>query len=155
MTSRNPDIMNRSNLLFRLSLMMRRWRQILDVGIGASGLTDATWRPLLHLHLLGEGTRQKDLAESLGIKGSSLVRLLDTLLTKGLVRRLEDESDRRAKLLFLTPQGQELVNRIQKIILALEDELFEKLSEGEIIQMKNFILRLESAMSEIDLQGKQ
>lgn len=154
MTSPRTKI-NRSNLLFRLSLMTRRWRQVLDTEIQASGLTDATWRPLLHLHLLGDGTRQKDLAESLGIKGPSLVRLLDALLAKGLVRRLEDDSDRRAKLLFLTPEGQAHVNQIQETIVSLEDELFGKFSEGEILQVENFILRLESAMSEVGLQGKQ
>lgn len=154
MTSQRTK-MDRSNLLFRLSLMTRRWRQILDTEIQASGLTDATWRPLLHLHLLGDGTRQKDLAESLGIKGPSLVRLLDALLEKGLVRRLEDDSDRRAKLLFLTPEGRVHVNRIQGTILSLENELFGKFSEGEIKKMENFILRLESAMSEIGLHSKQ
>lgn len=154
MTSPRTKI-NRSNLLFRLSLMTRRWRQVLDTEIQASGLTDATWRPLLHLHLLGDGTRQKDLAESLGIKGPSLVRLLDALLAKGLVRRFEDDSDRRAKLLFLTPEGQAHVNQIQETIVSLEDELFGKFSEGEILQVENFILRLESAMSEVGLQGKQ
>ena len=102
MSLHNSESIIRSNLLFRLSLMARRWRQILDAEIQASGLTDATWRPLLHLHLLGDGVRQKDLAHSLGIKGSSLVRLLDTLMAKGFVRRFEDDSDRRAKLLVLT-----------------------------------------------------
>ncbi len=155
MSLHNSESIIRSNLLFRLSLMARRWRQILDAEIQASGLTDATWRPLLHLHLLGDGVRQKDLAHSLGIKGSSLVRLLDTLMAKGFVRRFEDDSDRRAKLLVLTPHGQEQVRRIQKTISALENEIFKKLSHGEISQMGNFISRLESAMNEIDLQGEQ
>ena len=147
--------MEHNNLLFRLSLMMRRWRQILDTEIQASGLTDATWRPLLHLHLLGDGIRQKDLADSLGIKGPSLVRLLNALLEKGLVMRREDDSDRRAKLLFLTPEGQAQVKRIQQTILALENELFGKFSETEIIQMEKLTLRLEAAISEIARQGKQ
>lgn len=154
MTSHRTKI-NRSNLLFRLSLITRRWKKALDTEIQTSGLTDATWRPLLHLHLLGDGTRQKDLAESLGIKGPSLVRLLDALLTKGLIRRLEDDSDRRAKLLFLTPEGQANVKRIQGTILLMEDELFGKFSEGEIIQMENIILSLESAIGTIGRKDKQ
>lgn len=149
-----PTPTHRGNLLFRLSLTTRRWRQILDTEIQASGLTDATWRPLLHLHLLGDGTRQKDLAESLGIKGPSLVRLLDALLAKGLVRRIEDEADRRAKRLFLTPEGQLYVNRIQATIRSLENELFRTFGEGEIIQMENFICRLEAAMRGVGCERK-
>lgn len=144
----------RSNLLFRLSLFARRWRKVLDTEIQASGLTDATWRPLLHLHLLGDGTRQKELAESLGIKGPSLVRLLDALLAKGLVKRLGDDVDRRAKLLFLTQEGQAQVSRIQETILALEDGLFGDFSEIEISQMERIMLRLESALAAIDRKDK-
>lgn len=143
----------RSNLLFRLALFARRWRKIIDAEIQTLGLTDATWRPLFHLHVLGAGTRQKDLAESLGIKGPSLVRLLDTLLEKGLVRRIEDDSDRRGKLLFLTPEGEEQVGRIQEIILALEDDLFGKVGEGDILQMEKIITRLESSIGELGSQA--
>jgi MarR family transcriptional regulator for hemolysin len=42
MSLHNSESIIRSNLLFRLSLMARRWRQILDAEIQASGLTDAT-----------------------------------------------------------------------------------------------------------------
>lgn len=145
-----PIKIERSNLLFRLSLTTRRWRKILDDELQTSGLTDATWRPLLHLLLLGDGTRQKDLADSLGIKGPSLVRLLDVLLARGLVRRVEDETDRRAKLLFLTPEGQAEVNRIQETILALENELFGNLGKEEVVQMERFITRLETIIGTID-----
>lgn len=142
-----------SNFFFRLSLMMRTWRQVVDTEIQTSGLTDATWRPLLHLHLLGDGTRQKKLAESLGIKGPSIVRLLDTLIGKGLIRRLEDDSDRRAKLLYLTSEGRLLVERIQKKVTALENEFLSVLDDGEFSQMAGFTQRLESNVNSL-LQKK-
>jgi MarR family transcriptional regulator, transcriptional regulator for hemolysin len=137
----------RSNLLFHLARLTRRWRHVLDSEFQSHGLTDATWRPLLHLHNLGDGVRQKDLAASIGIEGPSLVRLLDTLSTKGLIRRLEDSTDRRAKLLFLTPEGQLLVDRIQETVMSLENQLFGAFSEGEISRIADCIMRLESAMS--------
>ena len=87
---------DRSTLLYDLGLLTRRWRQVLDAEFQSAGLTDATWRPLLHLHLLGDGVRQKDLAASIGIEGPSLVRLIDTLVMKGLIQRSEDGTDRRA-----------------------------------------------------------
>lgn len=152
MTSLSARI-DRSNFFFRLSLIMRAWRQVVDTEIQTSGLTDATWRPLLHLHLLGDGTRQKDLAESLGIKGPSIVRLLDTLLGKGLIRRLEDGSDRRAKLLYLSSEGRLLVERIQKKVISLENELLSALNDGEFSQMAEFTERLESNVNSL-LQKK-
>jgi len=140
---------DRSNLLYHLGLMTRRWRQVLDSEFQAAGLTDATWRPLLHLHLLGDGVRQKELAASVGIEGPSLVRLIDTLVTKGLIERSEDGSDRRAKLLCLTEEGQLVVVRIQKIVTPLENELLSPFSDTEIDRFGQFVLTLESTVNDV------
>lgn len=140
---------DRSNIFFRLALLTRRWRQILDAKFQDAGLTDATWRPLLHLHLLGDGIRQKDLAASVGIKGPSLVRLLDTLIAKGLIDRAEDVADRRAKLLCLTAKGRLVVDRIRETMQSLENELLSPLNDREVVQVAAFIERLESNANDV------
>lgn len=137
---------NRSNLLLRLGYLTRHWRKILDAEFQSSGLTDATWRPLLHLHILGEDIRQKDLAASLGIEGPSLVRLIDSLITKDLIERSEDVRDRRAKLLRLTPEGLKLVDRIRKTVTGLEEGIFSSFSDNEVAQFADFVQRLESSV---------
>jgi MarR family transcriptional regulator for hemolysin len=137
---------NRSNLLLRLGFMARRWRKILDAEFRSSGLTDATWRPLVHLHILGDGVRQKDLAASLGIEGPSLVRLIDSLIAKGLIERSEDVRDRRAKLLCLTSEGLKLLGRIRETVTGLEDEIFCSFSDDELSQFTEFVQRLESSV---------
>ena len=146
---------NSSNILFHLARLTRRWRKALDLEVRSAGLTDATWRPLLHLHLLGDGIRQKDLAASVGIEGPSVVRLLDTLIAKGLIERSEDAADRRAKLLRLSPDGLQIVTRIQETVLALESEVLGPFSTSEIAQMTEFILRLESSVDGVRLRGKR
>jgi len=134
------------NILFRLSRLTRRWRQVLDLEVQSAGLTEATWRPLLHLHLLGDGIRQKDLAASVGIEGPSVVRLLDTLVAKGLIQRSEDAGDRRAKLLRLTPEGLLVVARIQETVRELDSELLTPFTADEITRLANFALRLETSV---------
>jgi MarR family transcriptional regulator for hemolysin len=146
---------DRSNLLYHLGLLTRRWRQVLDNEFNAAGLTDATWRPLLHLNLLGDGVRQKDLAASVGIEGPSLVRLIDTLVIKGLIQRSEDETDRRAKLLCLTPEGQLIVNRIKEIVAPLENELLNPFSDSDIDRFGQFILSLESTVNDVRSRVKR
>lgn len=146
---------DRSNLLYHLGLLTRRWRQALDSEFQAAGLTDATWRPLLHLHILGDGVRQKDLAASVGIEGPSLVRLIDTLVTKGLLQRAEDGTDRRAKLLCLTPEGQLIVVRIREIVTALENELLSPFSDSDVVRFGQFILFLESTINDVRSRVKR
>lgn len=154
MNTTKPEIY-RNNLIYHLGLLTRRWRQVLDSEFHAAGLTDATWRPLLHLHMLGNGVRQKDLAGSIGIEGPSLVRLLDTLIAKELIQRSEDAADRRAKLLRLTPEGELLVVRIKETVSSLENKLLSPFSDGEIARFGQFILSLESIVSDVRKQIKR
>ena len=140
---------DRSNLLYHLGLLTRRWRQVLDSEFQSVELTDATWRPLLHLDILGEGVRQKDLAGSIGIEGPTLVRLLDTLTAKGLIQRSEDVTDRRAKKLRLTPAGHLIVARIREIVTSLENELLRSFSDSEITRFGRLILSLESNVNSV------
>lgn len=142
-----------SNILFRLAVLTRNWRKVLYWEMHSAGLTEATWRPLLHLHFLGDGTRQKDLAASVGIEGPSVVRLLDTLIDKGFLERSEDASDRRAKLLRLTPVGLKIVGRIQETVSSLERELLSPFGDGEIAQMGDFVERLESSVAGVRARG--
>ena len=142
-------------MIYHLGLLTRRWRQVLDSEFQAAGLTDATWRPLLHLHMLGNGVRQKDLAGSIGIEGPSLVRLLDTLIAKGLILRSEDAADRRAKLLCLTEKGELLVVQIKETVASLESKLLSPFSDSEIVQFGQFVLSLESIVSDVRKQIKR
>ncbi len=140
-------VIDRGNLIYHLALLTRRWRQVLDIEFQSAGLTDATWRPLLHLHILGDGVRQKDLAASVGIEGPSLVRLIDTLVTKGLLQRSEDVTDRRAKLLCLTAEGRLVVARIKETVNSLENELLSSFKDSEISCFSQFVITLGSKVS--------
>ena len=92
----------------------RQWRRVLDRELQPLGLTEATWRALLHLARAPEPMRQKDLANSLSLDNSSVVRLLDSLEAAGLAQRME-HTDRRAKTIGLTPQGLATVAQVEGI----------------------------------------
>lgn len=126
---------------YRLGLLARHWRQRVDTAVKVLDLTEATWRPLLHLHHLGDAVRQKDLAESLGIDGSSLVRLLDMLEERGLLRR-EDGTDRRCKMVALTAAGRDLTERTRAIVDALEDDMSSALSDDEMTTLLDLMERV-------------
>src|SRR5450631_2974366 len=75
----------------------RQWRREVDRRLQPFGLTEATWLPLVHLARAPAPMRQKDLAASLVLDGSTVVRQLDALETSGLIERREESADRRAK----------------------------------------------------------
>jgi MarR family transcriptional regulator for hemolysin len=100
---------------FRVARISRRLRQAVDAELRTFGLTEATWRPLAYVGRLGGGVRQKELATALSIEGPTLVRLLDNLERRGLIERREDETDRRARGIYLTRAGRELAVRVAKV----------------------------------------
>jgi MarR family transcriptional regulator for hemolysin len=109
----------------------RRWRALVDVRLKEYGLTEATWRPLLHLSKFEEAPRQTDLAESLSIEGPSLVRLLDTLERDGYILRCAD-SDRRTKTIRLTPRGETLQHKIAAVVAETRDQILAGVADRRL-----------------------
>ena len=83
-----PD---RSSFGSLLSRAARQWRRAADLRLAPFDLTEATWLPLVHIARAPAPPRQKDLAASMSLDGSSVVRLLDNLEAAGLIRRKEGE----------------------------------------------------------------
>lgn len=90
----------------------RRWRRAVDEELKPHGLTEATWLPLLHLGRAKAPMLQKELAHSLTLDSSSVVRLIDALEASGHVIRTATE-DRRAKAIRLTPLGRNTVVQVE------------------------------------------
>lgn len=55
-----------------------------------------------------------DLAQALGVSNAAATKLIDRLVKKGLVSRVEDPVDRRERRLGLTKQGEEFFAAINK-----------------------------------------
>jgi DNA-binding MarR family transcriptional regulator len=66
------------------------------------------------------GLSQADLADTLGIERARLVRLLDGLEKRSLIRRLPSPTDRRSHALFLTREAQQKLKRIKALAAAHE-----------------------------------
>lgn len=117
--SANGDHTAFAELVFGVS---RLWRRAANQMLDRCGLSHATAAPLLALKRLGGRARQGALAEETGLEGPSMVRLMDLLVEEGLVTRVEDSSDRRAKIVSLTPAGEDRVRAIREIIDPMREE---------------------------------
>ena len=139
----------RARLGFALVTMVRRWRSQVENQLTASGLTDATWMPLLHLRASGDGVTQKDLAQRVGLDGSSLVRLLDILESRGWVERRTSDTDRRSKRIFLTEAGHATVQQLRKTMLAVEYQLIQDLSDTEVSALLGSVAKIDQRLAQL------
>jgi MarR family transcriptional regulator, transcriptional regulator for hemolysin len=124
------------------SIVARRWRRALDDALAEGGFADASWVALIHLHESGGGICQRDLAARAGLDGSSLVRLLDTLVARGQIERRAKASDRRANLVHLTDEGRAAVTRIRQILRACEVDLSAGIADGEFAAVLGVLDRI-------------
>ena len=120
----------------------RLWRRVVDRRMRPFGLTEATWLPLLHLARGPAGMRQKDLAASLSLDSSSVVRLLDALETAGLIERREDGADRRAKAIVLTALGRATVAKVERVAEQLPGDALVGLAENELATASHVLERV-------------
>jgi DNA-binding MarR family transcriptional regulator len=91
------------------------------------------------------GLSQADLAGFLGIERARLVRVLDLLEKRGLIRRLASESDRRSHALVLTRDGEKSLRRMKSLAAAHEAKLAERLGPENRKRMLAVLRNLDAA----------
>lgn len=98
-------------------------RQYISARIKDAGV-DITFELLEILAYLykKDGMNQQEIANVMLKDKSSMTYQIDGLVKRDLVKRMEDENDRRNKLIFLTEKGKGL----QEIIQSWVAELYEK-----------------------------
>jgi len=69
---------------------------------------------------------QNDMAEIMGKDKSVIMRLIDSLEKKELIRRVAHANDRRKNYLMVTKKGEMVIKKI----LQIENELMEELQQG-------------------------
>ncbi|KXV61859.1 hypothetical protein AD947_00095 [Acetobacter tropicalis] len=93
---------------YRIMRLTTLWRGHLERAYKERGLSLALVRPVAYLILMPEGLSQHELAEALQCDDSSLVRIIDALEKKKIVKRVADPKDRRLKRIYVTEIGKEL-----------------------------------------------
>jgi len=74
----------------------------------------------------------KDMAEKLGKDKSSILRMIDLLEKKELLRRVVDQNDRRKNQLLVTKKGERFIAEFRNVELELNMELLEGLSDADM-----------------------
>lgn len=116
----------------QVAQLSRAWRSELDRRLVGLGLSQARWLVLLHLSRFPDMPTQRELAQSVGVEGPTLARLLDSLEAQELVTRIAVPEDRRAKKIALQPKAQPLIEKIEAISTQLRQEVFAGIDEDDL-----------------------
>ncbi len=110
--------------------LIRRFAVAERTEISCCGTTVAQAATLSALRL-GGPTRAGDLGRRLGIDASTLTRNLDRLASRGLVKRVADAEDARARLAELTVAGREAAAAVAEQEEAFARSILDHLPDGK------------------------
>ena len=94
-------------------------------------------------------------ATAMSIEGPSLVRLLDSLERRGFIERREDESDRRARGIYLTRAGHDLAVRAARIGNSLQTRLMAAVPAADLDICERVLETLERELEEPQQAAEQ
>ncbi|TFW30088.1 MarR family winged helix-turn-helix transcriptional regulator [Duganella callida] len=125
----------------------RTWRLAIDRRLKHLGLSQASWMAIAHVAKEKEAPSQTRLATLAGVEDPTMVSTVDRLVKAGYMVRTPSPTDRRVKLLSLTPAGQAIYDTVWKEADALRRELLGKVDAAMLRNVTEF---LETIQANID-----
>jgi MarR family transcriptional regulator, organic hydroperoxide resistance regulator len=127
------------------------WKAIMDLivasapersaPIGKAGLTPNDMRALSTISLAEEGRTMRSLADEWRCDASTVTWIVDRLEQRGLAERRPHPTDRRSRLVALTPAGAALWAGLQKAVYQPPRQLLE-LNEADLVALRNAASKL-------------
>ena len=113
-----------------LGRLHRHARDAIEQALHEEGLSVRAYFVLVCIDEVS-GASQQQVADSLRIDRSDLVKLLDQMQDQGLITRERDPADRRRQLLTLTPPGQDALARGTQVSHQITDTALGNLTLAE------------------------
>jgi DNA-binding MarR family transcriptional regulator len=86
-----------------------------------------------------KGITQKELAEAIDKKQTTIVEMIYAMEEKGLIKRTFSERDHRSHYLFLTEKGEEIKKTLSPLVKDAHLFVTRDLSDEEIDQLKTLL----------------
>jgi len=97
---------------------------------------------LLQSVAASEGDSQQAIGERVNVAPSRMVAFVDSLEQRGLLERRQNPNDRRARALFLTAEGRELLAQAFQISGEVERDVTQGLRPAECEQLLELLARV-------------
>ena len=123
------------SVLYRKGLVYKNI-QLKDIGITSS---EQPFIMTIHLH---EGVSQEFLSNFLNIDKASTARVIQSLINKGLVKKIKCQEDKRQNKIYLTEKCQELIYPIYTVLDSWVDILTADMTEEEKDMAYHYLERM-------------
>ena len=115
--------------------------QFIDEAVKPFGIGRTQWQVISRVHRAGLMT-QRDLQSILQVEPATLSGVVDALVTKGWLERLENPEDKRGRVLKLTPLGEQRYATIPNPVAAVERTMLEGVSAEDRAVVEQALQRM-------------
>ncbi len=113
--------------------------------LAGTGLTEQQWRVLRVLDEFGPMDASQ-LSREAGLMASSLTRIVQSMVTDGLVTRESSTTDRRRQIIGIASSGQKVLADNRDAALAIAEDLHDRLGKRDLERLLNLL----EALAEVD-----
>lgn len=135
------------NVAFLSSDVGRLFRKRFAASARQFGVTGPQWRALAAIQRV-PGTTQGALAAWLEVEAITAGRMIDRLEKLGLVERRDDPADRRRWQLYLTPNAEDLMQRMSGCARQVLDDAVAGFAPDEQAQLLALLDRVRANLSD-------
>ena len=127
----------------------RGWRLAVDRRLKDLGMSQASWLTVAVAAKAKAPLAQIELANRVGVEGATMVAMLDRLAKAGLIVRVPCETDRRVKLVTLTPQGVQLYAKVRNEADAVRKKLLSGIDPAVLLAATKLLEALQNVVEEV------
>lgn len=131
----------------KLVLAARRYTSHVDELIQQrTGHSRSHWQTLSALAFSEGPVPTLELSRRMAVQWPTLIRTLNRLESEGLIRRETDPSDRRSRLVSITPMGRRVMLRVQDILDPARERVLANFSEEDLVNAERLLDNLFTAL---------
>lgn len=104
--------------------------------------------PMLFILNKKDGQSQKELADQLNIKPSTITVMLRRMEKVGLVERRQDHEDQRISRVYITEEGKRVCKKANDVMDTIEEEAFGNFTLEEKIILRRLFMQIRDNLDE-------
>jgi DNA-binding MarR family transcriptional regulator len=108
---------------------------------------------ILRYEMSDKVASQKELADFLGVRPSTIAISIKRMEKAGLVRKVSDGNDLRRNIITLTEKGEKLVDESSLVFDEIDKRMYEGFTEEEKEKLKKYYIRIMKNLENMGIQS--
>lgn len=126
------------HLAYLLAQASREINRQLEVRLSQEGVPVEQWR-ILKVLSDGNGHSMGELADAVLLNHPTLTKMIDRMASDALVYRVQDPTDRRKVLMFVSDRGKALCRRLNTLAVSQEEHIVESYGDKPTNELKRLL----------------